>query len=57
MKAGRAAGMAGVVAQNGGTLVASPLLETSDRPVGGVSCVAHAKIAIHEMLPEDDRLK
>eukprot|EP00969_Alexandrium_andersonii_P335442 14825374-Alexandrium_andersonii.AAC.1 len=56
MKTSRVPGVVGMVAQAGGTLVATPLTETLDKPVGGVGVYASAKRPVQEVAPPDGPL-
>eukprot|EP00969_Alexandrium_andersonii_P336472 14873144-Alexandrium_andersonii.AAC.1 len=56
MKSARIPGVVGMVAQAGGTLTATPLTETLDKPVGGVGVYASAKRPVHEVAPPEGML-
>eukprot|EP00969_Alexandrium_andersonii_P200224 8844342-Alexandrium_andersonii.AAC.1 len=57
MKSARVPGVVGMVAQAGGTLTASPLTETLDKPVGGVGVYSSAKRPVLEIKPPEGQLE
>eukprot|EP00969_Alexandrium_andersonii_P305005 13482301-Alexandrium_andersonii.AAC.1 len=57
MKSARVPGVVGMVAQAGGTLIASPLTETLDKPVGGVGVYSPAKRPALEIKPPEGQLE